>query len=299
MSILKTDVSVWNTNTNRAVVETVEVNPDGSYREDGEYHIPGVNSTGSEVKIAFIDPAGSMTGKLFPSGQRQQVLRVTPPASLAHIEPFGARVTLIDSANPFIFVDAASIAMQLQQAATPESQNAIVEAIRQEGAVAMGTAATTEIAAKTRGTPKIALVYPPSAQVKPVPDIRILAYSMGLPHPTLQLSGAVCVASGLSCAGTVLSDIASQPIQVEGAPITPERTPSPEHLDAAKVDYVDGASTEAQKQTTRQVVIEHSRGTIEASVVVGLGENGEEKIESCAVSRTARRLFEGNVRYFV
>ena len=127
-----------------------------------------------------------MTGKLFPSGEQQQMLPVQPPASLSNIQPFDARVTLIDSANPFIFVDAAFISTQLQQAGSPDGQHALMESIRQQGAVAMGLAASTEIASKTRGTPKIALISAPLRRAgKPTSDIRIAAYSMGLPHPTL------------------------------------------------------------------------------------------------------------------
>lgn len=270
------------------------MNEDGTYKEDGDYKIPGVNSTGSEVKIAWLDPAGSMTGKLFPSGQQQQLLPVKPPSSLPQIEPFAARVTLIDSANPFIFVDAAFISTQLQKLATPDEQHALVESIRQQGAVEMGLAASTEIASKTRGTPKIALTYAPLRQGgKAMPDIRIAAYSMGLPHPTLQLSGAVCVASGLCCSGTVLSALSAHPIEADNAPITPERTPSP----GSETSEHKRASPEAVREE-RDVVIEHSKGTIDARVVV-TRDSGEEHIESCSVSRTARRLFEGNVRYFI
>lgn len=291
MSLPQIDVRVWNTNTNRAVVETVELNEDGTYKEDGEYRIPGVNSTGSEVKIAWLDPAGSMTGKLFPSGKQQEMLPVQPPTSLPHIAPFEAKITLIDSANPFIFVDAAFISSQLQKLASPDEQHALIEAIRQQAAVVMGLAESPEAAAKTRGTPKIALTYAPLRRAgKTSSDIRISAYSMGLPHPTLQLSGAVCVASGLCCSGTILSDLAAKPIDADDTPITPERTPSPPGAKESHLKPGDEA---------RNVVIEHSKGTIDASVVATQSTDGEERIVSCSVSRTARRLFEGNVRYFI
>jgi 2-methylaconitate cis-trans-isomerase PrpF len=232
-----------------------------------------------------------MTGKLFPSGKQQELLPVQPPSSLPHIEPFEARITLIDSANPFIFVDAAYISTQILKAQTPDEQHALVEAIRQQAAVVMGLAESPEAASKTRGTPKIALTYAPLRQAgKTSSDIRISAYSMGLPHPTLQLSGAVCVASGLCCSGTILSDLAANPIVADGAPVTPERTPSPP---GAK------ESTTESSGHARDVVIEHSKGTIDASVVATKGADGEERIVSCSVSRTARRLFEGNVRYFI
>lgn len=275
----------------------MELNEDGTYKEDGDYRIPGVSATGTEIKIAFVDPAGSMTDKLFPSGLRQQLLDIKPPPNLMQIGLFQARVSLVDSANPFVFVDAAYISSQLRAVPLPEDQRVLVEAIRQSGAVAMGMAPSLEIAAKTRGTPKIALLEAPFARGKNSSDIRIVAYSMGLPHPTLQLSGAVCVASGLMCDGTILSDLSSRPIVEDGAPITPERTPSPLGIDGQETRSVGTAAGLCRPRHERAVVIEHSQGTIEAHVVVE-GERGAEEIKSCAVSRTARRLFEGNVRYF-
>ncbi|MCI8512496.1 MAG: hypothetical protein HFE83_10970 [Lachnospiraceae bacterium] len=35
---------------------------------DGTYAIPGVPSTGDRIKLEFFSPAGSITGKLLPTG---------------------------------------------------------------------------------------------------------------------------------------------------------------------------------------------------------------------------------------
>jgi len=72
------DVRIFNTNTSRLLVETVALRPDGKFDRLGSYRISGVRGTGSEVKIAFVEPAGSMTGRLFPSGERQEYLHVIP-----------------------------------------------------------------------------------------------------------------------------------------------------------------------------------------------------------------------------
>src|SRR5689334_15666890 len=95
------DVRIFNTNTSRVIVSTIEVDTDGSFNEHGTYAIPGVSGTGSEVKLAFLDPAGSMTGHLFPSGHRSQILAVTPTLAVT--------ATLIDAANPFVLVDASTL----------------------------------------------------------------------------------------------------------------------------------------------------------------------------------------------
>lgn len=279
------DVRVYNTNTDRTVVETVEIDEAGEYEEDGEYTIPGVNTTGSEVKCAFVDPAGSMTGKLLPSGQAQQILRVQPPSSLPNLEPFDVRVSLVDAANPFVLIDTTSIQTILNGLPSGDAQHDLVESVRREGAVAMGLAESVEAAALVRGTPKAALMYPPPAGGKV--DVKVQAYSMGLPHPSLQLTGAVCLAAALSTPGTIVADLRSSPRRDASEPLTPERTPSP---GSEKAELVPG-----KLDKEREVVIQHSKGTIKVGVV--MREDGG--VASCAVSRTARRLFEGRVRYYI
>jgi 2-methylaconitate cis-trans-isomerase PrpF len=271
------DVVIYNTNTNRIVIDTVEIDDSGDYKEDGDYMISGVKTSGSEVKCTFVDPVGSMTGTLFPSGHSQDVLRVKSP----NTPDFDVRATLIDSANPFVLIDTTSI-HNLWRNMSPEDQVIAAEAMRQHGAVAMGLASSLEEASRTRGTPKIAFISPPaneSSQGKPSSDIRVQAYSMGLPHPSLQLTGAVTLAVALCSPGTIVAHLSKMTPCDDEMPPTPNRTPSP----TSEVD-----------QNLRKVRIAHSQGTIDVSVA--LKEDGG--VRSCAVSRTARRLFEGKVRYY-
>ncbi|KAL3492168.1 PrpF protein-domain-containing protein [Aspergillus germanicus] len=272
----KMDIRIYNTNTRRIVVETVALDASGDYDETGDYTIAGVSTPGSEVKCTFVEPVGSMTGMLFPSdNQQQQLLHVhSKDQSLT----FTVRVTLIDSANPFVLIDSTSIQTLLTGLTSDSAKSAIVECIRREAAVAMGLAPTVEVAAQTRGTPKAALVYPPSKAA----DICIQAYSMGLPHPSLQLTGAVTVAVALSYPSTIASELASMAENM--GPLTPEHTPPP-----------DEGSEKLDRSLEREVRIAHSKGVIKVGVVRG-GDGG---VASCAVSRTARRLFEGRIRYYV
>ncbi|KAJ3527436.1 hypothetical protein NM208_g10700 [Fusarium decemcellulare] len=280
------DVRIFNTNTNRIIVETIEVDETGEYKEDGNYAIPGVKSFGSEVKCSFVHPAGSMTGSLFPSGQKQQWLSISSRPSMPHIEPFHVRVTLIDAANPFVLVDSSSISSILKTLSSPDDQHQLVESIRLQGAVAMGLASSLEVAAQTRGTPKIALLRSPArraAKATENPDIRVQSYSMGLPHPSLQLTGAVCLGAAVSVKGTIAADLAALEDVDDSLPPTPERTPSPDINGSYELD-----------DCARNVLIEHSKGTIPVRVI----RRGDDEIVSCAVSRTARRLFEGRVIYY-
>ncbi|CAI6339940.1 unnamed protein product [Periconia digitata] len=282
------DVRIFNTNTSRVVVDTVEVDDNGSFEEDGDFAIPGVKGTGSEVKVAFVEPAGSMTGKLFPTGKRSESILVQE----RHESPFTVKATLIDAANPFIVVDESSLPSFLKNSNkdTPGYLKHM-ESIRRAGAVLMGLASNTEEAGKVRGTPKLALVSPPQSTTKDALSIHVLAFSMGKPHPSLQLTGAACLASAVCIRGTVAQRLASDPKdQSTWEILTPERTPSP----LSEVNEDQESHSQLKKQN---VSISHSSGSIDVEVST-LSSGDDVVVERCAVSRTARRLFEGTVYYY-
>jgi 2-methylaconitate cis-trans-isomerase PrpF len=60
-----------------------------------------VKGTGSDVKVAFVRPAGNMTGALFPTGRRYDTIQVKDTDGNC----FSVKATLVDAANPFVLVD--------------------------------------------------------------------------------------------------------------------------------------------------------------------------------------------------
>lgn len=284
------DVRIFNTNTSRVIVETVSVDEHGELEEDGDCTIPGVLSPGSAIKVAFIEPAGSMTGKLFPSGKRTESIYME---GVAGLPPFTVDVTLADAANPFVLVDSRTLPIQVRERDASSQLNMdVAEAIRQQGAVRMGLAVSPEAAALVRGTPKLAIVSRPADPKKA--DIYVQAYSMGKPHPSLQLTGGVCLASAACMEGTVLYRLSSQSGEpLVGGVLTPRRTPSPVGQGIVEVEAEEDTTT-ANKDVVR---IQHSRGAMDMEVWKRMGEEGIE-VERCIGVRTARRLFEGNVLYY-
>ncbi|KAK2015273.1 DUF453-domain-containing protein [Colletotrichum eremochloae] len=285
------DVRIFNTNTSKLIVETVAVDEDGNVEEDGDCLIPGVKGAGSEIKVAFVDPVGSMTGKLFPSGQRSEKIVVE---GLLASGDFVVDVTLIDSANPFVFVDSEGLPAPIrEQPADSPLALEVAEAIRRQGAVRMGLASSVEAAGLVRGTPKLAYLSRPSngEAGKEAADIQVLAYSMGKPHPSFQLTGGVTLASAVTSEGTVAHRIAggSESAQPAADLPTPRRTPSP----SEKV----GSSPADEHNLGRTVRIKHGSGIMDVEVKTREGEDGVE-VDRCIVTRTARRLFEGNVLYY-
>ena len=279
------DVRIFNTNTSRQIVQRLQVGPDGKFYEEGDYRIGGVKGTASQIKVTFVDPAGSMTDKLFPSGQRQEDISVT--SSLGF---FTVTVSLIDVANPFVFIDAATMPLSWQSLDRNDpAALELIETIRCGAAVRMGLAADETSAGLVRGTPKIAVISPPSlhnpgqlAAGTPV-DIYVTSYSMGKMHPSFQLTGAVCLGAAVSIPGTIASTI----MERKGFNTPPGTPPQNSMMQSLEV--------KSSGKIERQVTIQHGSGNIEADVQLRTELDGEVVVENVTVSRTARRLFEGNV----
>ncbi|GLA67253.1 hypothetical protein AtubIFM54640_010232 [Aspergillus tubingensis] len=270
------DIKIYNTNTGQHIIETVQVATDGSFREDGEYAIPNVGGTASPIKVAFLRPCGSMTGHMFPSGKHQEMLTVQSRG----FGTLSVRVSLVDAANPFVFVDAASLPREASSAITDAADPAflaLIEDIRQHGAVRFGLAENVQAASQVRGTPKIAILSPASGNVDGV-DIEVKAFSMGKPHPSLQLTGAVCLGAATIIHGTIAWDLAHVKVGKE----------IPKHGMSLGDHQIAGAVP---------VGIRHSAGVIHAETVLGIDRKGAIDVDRVAVYRTARRLFEGRVFY--
>lgn len=299
---LQLSVRVFNTNTGSTILETIQVDAEGHFRDDGSYSIPGIQSTGSPIKLTFENPRGSMTGTLFPTGHLQETLSIPAlPLSTGDVLPaFTVQATLIDGANPFVFVDAATMP-ELYHQVGPESSVAvgIVEAIRRRAAVCAGLAGTAAAPQVVEGTPKIALLSIPDVATLPTqalrmcgtdaqPDIHAVAYSMGRVHPSLQLTGAVTLGIALSVPGTVAAVLAERR-NIKGMwspPDTPPKECAEEDLSSTQ-----DATGLTNFETERDWLISHLGGVMDVQVTT----TKDNQVQAVTVFRTARRLFEGNV----
>ncbi|CZT23383.1 related to DUF453 domain protein [Ramularia collo-cygni] len=264
-------VRVFNTNTNAIVVETVKVDSDGHFLEDGDCALPGLRSTGSQVAMTFAKPAGAMTGKLLPTDRPLDTILIESPLGL--LEPIAISVSMIDAANPFCFVDATTLPNFFAEKGPAASESIdFIELVRQKAAVMMGLAEDIETAALTRGTPKIAVLKEPTRRDEAdVTDVEVVAYSMGKVHGSLQLTGAVCLGSAACVPGSVAYQLRSQ-----------SRVARPlKRQDSGLVVGVE------------KVHLRHPGGDMDVDVHL----SGEGEVEGVAVFRTARRLFEGKVYY--
>lgn len=195
-------VSLYNTNTDKIIHATFPVS-DKEAVADGDFAIDGVAGTGAKIQLDFIDPAGSKTGKLLPTGNMVDVID-------------GMRVTCIDAGNPCVFVKAEDLGVD--GTILPHDTDArpdllgTLESLRKKATIAMGMAQTAEDVPPS--IPKICFVSKPSSHkllsgetLDPDSvDIVVRAISIGQPHKALPITSGLCVSAAAKLAGSVVNE---------------------------------------------------------------------------------------------
>ncbi|EHA27337.1 hypothetical protein ASPNIDRAFT_44775 [Aspergillus niger ATCC 1015] len=199
-------VRIHNTNTGKIVHSSFPV-VDGEAAASGEFAIDGVSGTAAPVQLDFVDPAGSRTGKLLPTGQVRDVFD-------------GVEATCIDVANPCVFVRAEDL--EVEGNLTPEEITVHpglldrLDSIRRQAGVKMGLADTRETVPGS--VPKICLVSQPGTdtraveqkQTKEKVDLLVRALSVGQPHKAVPITVALAVASAARVSGSTVSQVVGE-----------------------------------------------------------------------------------------
>ncbi|NIQ74366.1 MAG: 3-methylitaconate isomerase, partial [Gammaproteobacteria bacterium] len=68
------------------------------------YAIDGVPGTGGKVTLHFVNPGGSVAGKLLPTGNVRDVIEVPGIGKIT--------ISVVDAANPVVFVRAKDIGLR-------------------------------------------------------------------------------------------------------------------------------------------------------------------------------------------
>ena len=260
-------VNIWQANIAKKIVNHVPMQ-DGEVLELGGFELDGVAFPAAEVKVEFLDPAADEEGDgaggaMFPTGHRIDTLDVPGVGSI--------EATLINAGNPTIFVDAAQLGLkgtELQDDINGDrAMLQRAEAVRAQGAVAMGLVATPEEAtAKRPHTPKLAFVAKPAPYTASdgkrveAGSIDLLAriFSMGVLHHAMTGTGAVAIAAAAAIPGTIVSRVA--PAGADG-----------------------------------RVRFGHPSGTLSVGAEA-CEQGGQWTVSKVMMSRSARRLMEGWVR---
>lgn len=252
-----TQVRFLNTNTNKVIVAHVPTR-NGRFDPIGNFELPGIPGTGAKLKLDYLDPAGSVTGKLLPTGNVRDDLTIPGIGVVT--------VSIVDAANPLVFVRWEDIFPDGQIPSEMDAATlARIEAIRAHASVLAGIADTVENATRvTPSVPKFSMVAAPREYTSSTGEhftadqmsVRAMMMSMGRPHPSHPLTGAIATAVAANIPGTLVHDVAN----------------------------VDGDS----------VVIGHPSGLLPMATDIEQSESGW-VVNSVSGYRTARRLMEGHV----
>jgi len=212
-----TKVVIFNTNTNKIIEAMIPVK-DGDVVFDGDYAIAGVPGHGARIVMNFPNSAGSKTGRLLPTGNVRDTMVLKDGRSV--------QVSLVDAANPSVFVKAADIGLTGKELPADCDTNPgilqIMEEIRVRAGVMMGLAASVEQVGPA--VPKVAFVAPaqdyPSSEGNLITtgevDLVARTKAMSEMHKTYAVTGGICIATAAMIDGTVVSDVCTPEAKKKG-----------------------------------------------------------------------------------
>jgi 2-methylaconitate cis-trans-isomerase PrpF len=283
-----------NTNTMKFIDSTFEV-VGGQAAVVGDYAIDGVTGPGSQIKLDFMFPYGSKTGRLLPTGNR--IERIA-----------GYEVSCVDGANPAIFIRAEDLG--IDGSILPNDFNKlpdkldILERIRKAAAVAMGIARTEE--ATPRTVPKIGLVARSSKHSvlsgqtleASQTDIVVRFISDGQPHRAIPLTAALTTAVAARIPGTVVEQLLA-PISVMEDAITIGHASGRIQVNATMSDKLDPTSATVYRTAKRLLegkTYWTDHGVYDMEDIARYGEGGDHSLGMAFVlesrGRSSEYLFE-------
>jgi len=182
----ETTVRVFNVNTRSRIDVTVQT-PDGRVTYDGETGIDGVAGTAAPIRLNFLDAWGAVTGSVFPTGHRIDVID-------------GIEVTCIDAAMPLVIMRARDLGLTGREAPVElDADLALlqrIEAVRRAAGAAMGLG---DVSASVVPKPVLA------SDGDDADSITSRYFTPRRCHASHAVTGAIGVATALALPGTVVS----------------------------------------------------------------------------------------------
>jgi 2-methylaconitate cis-trans-isomerase PrpF len=259
------ELCLYNTNTETYVDQEIPIT-DGRPAVRGDYRVDGIPGTGARIDSYFRDPGGAVTGRLLPTGNRTDTLRV---------DGDDYTVSIVDAANPNVFLRARDLGLdgtELPEELDDPDLLSRLELLRGAACERLGLVDDRRDAADERAAvPQIAVVSAPQSYERVSGgrvdadgvDITARIVTTGTPHHSYATTGAMCLAAATRIDGTLPAAVARD---AEG--------------NTGPVD----------------VTIGHPKGTITIGVETAT-RDGDLTVERVRVGRTARRLVEGEVYY--
>ena len=184
----QTIMVVRNVNTD-SLIETVVETPEKSCAYLGETKIDGVVGRSAPVMMNFLDVVGSKTGKMFPTGNKQQKIN-------------NLNVTLIDVAVPMVLFDAVELGVTGAESQQELNYAELIKRMEQVRLIASELMGLGD--ARGSVVPKMAIVSPPT-QGGTITSRYFVPQNC---HPTHAVTGAICVATAAAEPGTIADSLA-------------------------------------------------------------------------------------------
>lgn len=241
----------------RYLATDVEVK-DGKSVYEGDFKIGGVPGTGSRISLDFSGTAGLITGRLLPTGNARDMVKV---------EGWGEiEVSIVDASTVVAFVRASDLGLKGSE--TPDEMDGNKDLINRMEETRLAVARLANLTGQSPLLPMLAIVQKPvpwtnfvtGETVQPEQaDILSKIYAAGMMHKAYPGTGCVATGAAAKARGTVVHEL-----------LTKEQE---------------------EKET---LVIGHFSGLMPMEVA-GRMEGEEFILEKAATYRTARRIMEGFV----
>jgi 4-oxalomesaconate tautomerase len=184
----ETLVRILNINSGK-IVEAVVQTPKGRVTYGGPYHLDGVPGTSAPIRLNFLDPAGTRTGRLLPTSQPRDVVA-------------GVTVTCIDFAIPLVLVKAESLGMSGHESQQQLNADGVFLARLEEVRTAAGQRMGLELVPGA-GLPKIAILAAP----RQGGSIASRYFAPGACHAAYAISGALALAAACHVPDTIAEEL--------------------------------------------------------------------------------------------
>ena len=196
-------LKIYNTNTGIAADAVIEM-PGPGAPLDPDTEMPGVMGRWPGVALSLVDPVGSKTGKLFPTGARRETI-------------LGVEVSCLDFAMPMLIARAEDLGCRADEAPEELEQDPELRARMQPLWVAAGLAMglerdgrrmTADELAVSETVPKMCLIASPTqAEAERGIHVRARYFTPQTCHRSMAVTGGSCLAAASLIPGTVAHDV--------------------------------------------------------------------------------------------
>jgi 2-methylaconitate cis-trans-isomerase PrpF len=231
-------IRIYQVNTDKIIHSTFNVK-DGKPEIEGDYTIAGVYGGASKVRLDYLEPGGSGTGKLLPTGNVIDEIE---------IDGFGKiKVSVVDAATPLIYIQAEDLGLKGTESPDELDGNAekmeIIQKIRRKCAFMTGLSKSEHEA--PMNTPRIGIVTSPKDYISldksnikgDDQDITARMFSMGKTHKAIMGTAGVNIGVAAAIEGTIPNLIkrkGSNPLELRAG------NPSGVMTAGAVIEQVDG-----------------------------------------------------------